>query len=357
MSAVTAEDVIKTRQGTHGEYADSARVMQAIKRAVREGAGYDDLPDIMKESLDMLAHKMGRIVTGNPSFHDHWVDISGYATLIIQRTDDGKGVKDEFERAPVEKPDFYMLLAERMRWPRAAVKDWWINRMCGGGAGVSTTIGAISETKFEAGPGVEALQKVVEHHAEAFRKLDDLKANIQRLSDRLERKFERHPGLAQPYGVERTLTGVVGQPAVGSRSVSVSSGPGGVAFARSGTPEDGGHHVLQAEPTELALQAPIAGRRHGTREWGEVTIERDDEGFVGKSPNGAVLRYSPFGQCKTGWAWDLVSLLPEEASVLVGVDVAEEGTDHSAMALVRDGRIEPCVPRRTGFAPFGEDQQ
>ena len=31
----------------------------------------------------MIAHKIGRILAGDPSFQDHWADIAGYATLII----------------------------------------------------------------------------------------------------------------------------------------------------------------------------------------------------------------------------------------------------------------------------------
>ena len=33
----------------------------------------------------MIAHKIGRILAGNPDFKDHWDDIAGYAVLISQR--------------------------------------------------------------------------------------------------------------------------------------------------------------------------------------------------------------------------------------------------------------------------------
>jgi hypothetical protein len=37
------------------------------------------------EALEMIVHKMGRIVNGNPDEVDHWVDIAGYATLVADR--------------------------------------------------------------------------------------------------------------------------------------------------------------------------------------------------------------------------------------------------------------------------------
>jgi hypothetical protein len=37
---------------------------------------------MQRESLDMIAHKIARILNGNPNVHDHWHDIAGYATLV-----------------------------------------------------------------------------------------------------------------------------------------------------------------------------------------------------------------------------------------------------------------------------------
>lgn len=38
-----------------------------------------------RESLELIATKMGRITSGNPNIQDHWDDISGYAELISKR--------------------------------------------------------------------------------------------------------------------------------------------------------------------------------------------------------------------------------------------------------------------------------
>lgn len=37
------------------------------------------------ECLEMIAHKIGRILNGDPNYGDSWRDISGYATLVADR--------------------------------------------------------------------------------------------------------------------------------------------------------------------------------------------------------------------------------------------------------------------------------
>jgi hypothetical protein len=37
-----------------------------------------------KEALDMIQHKVARILNGNANHQDHWVDIAGYAELEHQ---------------------------------------------------------------------------------------------------------------------------------------------------------------------------------------------------------------------------------------------------------------------------------
>jgi hypothetical protein len=37
--------------------------------------------------MDMIMHKIGRIVNGDPDYADSWVDIAGYAKLVADRLD------------------------------------------------------------------------------------------------------------------------------------------------------------------------------------------------------------------------------------------------------------------------------
>ena len=74
--------LLAERATTHGSYANTARTIQAIKDAMRSGPNWGSLTDIQKESLEMVANKIGRCLSGNPNVADHWDDIAGYAKLV-----------------------------------------------------------------------------------------------------------------------------------------------------------------------------------------------------------------------------------------------------------------------------------
>lgn len=78
-------DTLAQRQHTHGEFADNADIMQTLKDAVRARPGWGRLDATKREALDMILHKVGRIVTGNPEEPDHWLDVQGYAKLAYDR--------------------------------------------------------------------------------------------------------------------------------------------------------------------------------------------------------------------------------------------------------------------------------
>lgn len=78
-------ETLNERHNTHGDYSSHARITQELKTIIASGDTYDKCSHHEKETLDMIAHKIGRIVSGNPHFHDHWHDIAGYATLSADR--------------------------------------------------------------------------------------------------------------------------------------------------------------------------------------------------------------------------------------------------------------------------------
>ena len=73
------------RGGRYGSFAEHARITQAIKRAMIDSPNWATLPDDMRETLEMLAHKTGRILNGDPLYHDSWHDIIGYTKLVANR--------------------------------------------------------------------------------------------------------------------------------------------------------------------------------------------------------------------------------------------------------------------------------
>lgn len=89
--APTQHDIAATlteRGKRYGKFTGHAEVTQEIKRAIwrrvekRPDGTFDD---DQIEALEMIAHKIGRILNGDPNYADSWVDIAGYAKLVADR--------------------------------------------------------------------------------------------------------------------------------------------------------------------------------------------------------------------------------------------------------------------------------
>jgi hypothetical protein len=70
------------RGKTHGEFEEVAATAQRLKTVMARGRNWGRLGDAQKEALEMIAYKIARILTGDPDFQDHWIDIAGYAKLV-----------------------------------------------------------------------------------------------------------------------------------------------------------------------------------------------------------------------------------------------------------------------------------
>ena len=82
---MNVDETLAQRGSNYGKFTDHAHITQNIKRAMQDSPNWDKLDDDMKECLDMLAHKLGRILNGNPSYVDSWHDIIGYTRLVEKR--------------------------------------------------------------------------------------------------------------------------------------------------------------------------------------------------------------------------------------------------------------------------------
>ncbi len=87
MTDFDADALIEERSKTHGDYLKNADITWQIKAALHQGVRYEEMHPAMKETLDMVAHKMHRIVNGDPWFNDHWVDMTGYPHLVVGNWD------------------------------------------------------------------------------------------------------------------------------------------------------------------------------------------------------------------------------------------------------------------------------
>ncbi len=79
---MSIDKVLAERGSRYGDFPDHAKITQNIKRAMLNSHNWPTLSDDKKEALEMIAHKIGRILNGDPNYADSWTDIVGYAKLV-----------------------------------------------------------------------------------------------------------------------------------------------------------------------------------------------------------------------------------------------------------------------------------
>lgn len=80
-------DIIDEREKTHGSFMATASKAQQLKDAMRGGKNWEELDDMQREALQMIATKIARILEGCHDEVDHWRDLSGYSQLVVRELD------------------------------------------------------------------------------------------------------------------------------------------------------------------------------------------------------------------------------------------------------------------------------
>lgn len=94
-------ETLNERGNRYGKFDQHAEITQAIKSILRGeiptlkdetkeklARVYAALAPDQKETLEMTAHKIGRILNGDPNYSDSWLDIGGYNKLVADRLED-----------------------------------------------------------------------------------------------------------------------------------------------------------------------------------------------------------------------------------------------------------------------------
>ena len=83
----TVDQILDQRGSRYGSFKGHAEVTQDLKNVSAQHLRKRDklLADDQQEALDMIFHKIGRIINGDPNYDDSWVDIAGYAQLVANR--------------------------------------------------------------------------------------------------------------------------------------------------------------------------------------------------------------------------------------------------------------------------------
>ena len=65
-----------------------------IKRGMNFYGTMEVIPVYQKEALEMIASKIARALSGDSNHLDNWVDIAGYAQLVVQKLEKETDEKD-----------------------------------------------------------------------------------------------------------------------------------------------------------------------------------------------------------------------------------------------------------------------
>lgn len=79
------ESTLAERGGRYGKFKDHAGISQHLKAVMQAQDGWSRLHADQREALEMVAHKIARILNGDPNYADSWIDIAGYSKLVADR--------------------------------------------------------------------------------------------------------------------------------------------------------------------------------------------------------------------------------------------------------------------------------
>lgn len=72
---------LEERGSRYGKFKDLAVINQDLNDVLKSAPNWGNLEPHQKLALEMVTHKISRILNGDPSYDDNWIDIAGYAEL------------------------------------------------------------------------------------------------------------------------------------------------------------------------------------------------------------------------------------------------------------------------------------
>ena len=89
------ESILEEREATYGAFEKHANISQKLKEILHQTPNWYRLKSDQQEALEMVMHKVARILNGDPDYEDSWDDIGGYTQLVSQRL---RRVKEGIEK-------------------------------------------------------------------------------------------------------------------------------------------------------------------------------------------------------------------------------------------------------------------
>jgi hypothetical protein len=116
------KQTLNERGARYGSFKGHSDVSQRLKVAVQEelkARGRFLLP-LQQEAMDMILHKIARIVNGDASYIDSWRDIVGYSQLVVDELLVTNGATD-VKTVPLEVIDGQLVVKSSKLLPEATV--------------------------------------------------------------------------------------------------------------------------------------------------------------------------------------------------------------------------------------------
>jgi len=75
------DNTLSEREKRYGSFKGHSMISQGLQHKMRTTLGWANLTPLQREALQMIQHKVARILNGDPDYADNWHDIQGYAKL------------------------------------------------------------------------------------------------------------------------------------------------------------------------------------------------------------------------------------------------------------------------------------
>lgn len=80
---MAVEQILAERGSRYGSFEDHSEIAQSFKKIMQDSPSWEVMTPPMRQSMEMFADKMARILNGDPTYDDSWVDIAGYSQLVV----------------------------------------------------------------------------------------------------------------------------------------------------------------------------------------------------------------------------------------------------------------------------------
>lgn len=79
------EEVLSERANRYGTFENHAEISQGLQEVLWDSPNWHKIPSDTRQAFIVICDKMARALNGDPEYDDNFVDIIGYATLVLNR--------------------------------------------------------------------------------------------------------------------------------------------------------------------------------------------------------------------------------------------------------------------------------